>query len=88
METAISIPEPLFEAGEKLATRLGISRNELYLRALSEYVSANLEDSVTEALNRVYSGEDSTLDPSLARLQSASLPEDDWVLYDYGRRPI
>lgn len=78
MKTAISVPDPVFEAGEKLATRLGISRSELYVRALSQYVSTNLEESVTEALNRVYSEEDSTLDPSLARLQSASLPEDDW----------
>lgn len=78
MKTAISVPDSVFEAGEKLATRLGISRNELYVRALSEFVSANLDESVTEALNRVYSQEPSSLDPSLARLQGASLPEADW----------
>lgn len=78
MKTAISVPDPVFEAGEKLASRLGISRNELYVRALSEYVSAQMEESVTDALNRVYSSESSELDPTLARLQSASLPEDDW----------
>lgn len=78
MKTAISVPDPVFEAGEELASRLGISRNELYVRALSEFVSTRMEDSVTDALNRVYAKESSELDPSLARLQNASLPEDDW----------
>ncbi len=48
------------------------------LQEIREGLRANLEESVTEALNRVYSGGDSTLDPSLAQLQSAPLPGDDW----------
>jgi metal-responsive CopG/Arc/MetJ family transcriptional regulator len=33
-KTAISIPQDVFECGEKVAAELGISRSELYARAL------------------------------------------------------
>ncbi|MEM6753148.1 MAG: ChpI protein, partial [Cyanobacteria bacterium P01_C01_bin.38] len=33
MKTAISIPDPLFEAAEQFAKRLGLSRSELYAMA-------------------------------------------------------
>jgi len=78
MKTAVSIPDPVFEAAEGLARRLGISRSQLYTRALSELLEKRREDRVTEELDRIYAREPSTLDPSLARLQTASLPEDDW----------
>jgi metal-responsive CopG/Arc/MetJ family transcriptional regulator len=38
MNTAISIPDPIFETAERLAQTLRISRNELYTRALSTYI--------------------------------------------------
>lgn len=38
MNTAISIPDPIFETAERLAQTLRISRNELYTRALSAYI--------------------------------------------------
>lgn len=78
MKTAVSIPDPAFAAAEKLATRLGISRSQLYTRALSELLEERREDRITEALDRLYAQEPSSLDPALVRLQSVSLPEDDW----------
>jgi len=38
MKIAISIPDPIFQAAEGLAHRLGISRSELYAEALAEYM--------------------------------------------------
>jgi hypothetical protein len=35
-------------------------------------------EEITEALNRIYSREDSSLDPVLAALQTRALPRDDW----------
>ena len=69
MKTAISIPEPIFKSAEQLAQRLGMSRSELYARAVSEMVDKHLDDRVTERLNAVYGSEDSSLDTGLARLQ-------------------
>ena len=78
MKTAISIPDPLFDAAEDVAGRLGVSRSQLYATALAEYVVKHRYDEVTEALNRVYATHDSTLDPVLAAMQFMSLPKEDW----------
>jgi len=78
MKTAVSIPNPVFEAAEELAARLGVSRSELYSRAISDYLEKRLDRRVTECLDEVYSREPSELDPALARLQTASLPHDEW----------
>ncbi len=78
MKTAVSIPDPVFDAAEELAARLRVSRSELYARALREFLEDRLERTVTERLDEVYAGGESTLDPALARLQSASLDRDDW----------
>jgi metal-responsive CopG/Arc/MetJ family transcriptional regulator len=78
MKTAVSLPDPLFEAADQLARRLGISRSELYAAALVEYLRSHRDEGVTEALNRVYQDEDSSLDPVLEALQTASLSRDEW----------
>lgn len=78
MKTAVSLPDRLFDAAERVAKRLGISRSELYARAVRKFVEEHRGDRVTEILDRVYAEADSTLDPALARLQAASLPREDW----------
>ena len=78
MKTAISIPDPLFQAAEQAAQRLCISRSEFYGRAVAALL-ADLETcDVTAALNEVYQHEDSSLDRTLDRLQTASLPHEPW----------
>ena len=51
MKTAVSVPNEVFERGERLAKRLKMSRSELYSRALREYLARHAPDEVTEALN-------------------------------------
>jgi len=80
MKTAISIPDSLFSAADRLAKRLGISRSELFQRAMKEFLRENKSRGVTEALNQVYGEgrEKAELDPVLAKLQAASIPKEDW----------
>lgn len=80
MKTAISIPDELFSAAEQAAKRLGLSRSELYRKALRGFLAEHDERAVTEALNAIYSDdfEESQLDPELARLQAASLGREEW----------
>jgi predicted transcriptional regulator len=73
MKTAISIPDSLFQAAEDLAHRLGLARSELYARAIEHFVKRHRRSGVREALDRVYSGEPSELDPFLAAMQAASI---------------
>lgn len=79
MKTAVSIPDRIFQSAEKLAVRLGVSRSELYARALANLVDKHRED-ITSQLNQVYAsgGEGSTLDRNVAALQHRSLPRERW----------
>ena len=78
MKTAVSIPDPTFHAAESLARRLGMSRSQLFREALEAYISAHDGEKVREALDDVYSVEDSDPDSALAQLQLVSLPDEDW----------
>lgn len=53
MKTAISIPDDLFSAADRLARELGQSRSQLYSRAVREYVARHSADTVTEALDAI-----------------------------------
>ncbi|OFW26000.1 MAG: hypothetical protein A3H97_11230 [Acidobacteria bacterium RIFCSPLOWO2_02_FULL_65_29] len=73
MKVALSIPDELFESGETLSKRLGVSRSRLYATALAEFVAKNRGRKITERLNAVYASEDSRLPRALRRLQTRSL---------------
>jgi len=80
MKTAISIPDPVFEAAERLARRLGKSRSQLYTEALQAYLDQRRDQSVTERLNEIYDAEPelAELDPVLKEMQYRSLPKEEW----------
>jgi len=78
MKTAISIPDPIFQAAEGLARRLGMSRSQLYAKAVSEYMDTHRNQNVTEILNEIYRNESSSLDDELRSMQSQSLPKEEW----------
>ena len=78
MKTAISLPDQLFRSGDALAKRLGVSRSELYARALAEYLAKNRSDRITDRLNAVAAAEETRLDPALAAAQVRALPREAW----------
>ena len=79
MKTAISIRDEIFEAAERTAQEMGISRSELYARAVKEFVARHSDRRVTERLNAVYGTDESTsaLAGGLEALQFHSLPTED-----------
>lgn len=76
MKTAVSIPDPLFRAADRLAKSLGISRSELYARALETLVDLESDASITARLDEIYSVEESRLDPGLTRAQSRATAQE------------
>ncbi len=80
MKTAISLPDAMFQAVERLARRLGISRSQLFQQAMQQYLRDQRQMGVTEALDEVYAAEPaaSKVSPVLSRLQMASLPREEW----------
>jgi hypothetical protein len=75
MKTAISIPDPVFQSAEQLAARLGVSRSELYCRALRDLLARHDQATVTEQLDAVYGDPENNtgLDPELAAMQYRTL---------------
>lgn len=70
----------MFQAVERLARRLGISRSQLFQQAVQQYLRDRRQMGVTEALDEVYAAEPaaSQVSPMLSRLQMASLAREEW----------
>ncbi|HEY2115505.1 MAG TPA: hypothetical protein VGJ51_10460 [Candidatus Angelobacter sp.] len=78
MKTAISLPEDLFRLAEAAARKLKMSRSQLYATALAEYLERRKASNITDRLNRIYSRENSELDPALQSAQLRSPEREDW----------
>jgi metal-responsive CopG/Arc/MetJ family transcriptional regulator len=80
MKTAISLPDRIFHSAEQLAARLGVSRSELYSKALAALIEKHRDDLITARLNEIYgAGEgESALDREVASLQRRSLQREKW----------
>jgi metal-responsive CopG/Arc/MetJ family transcriptional regulator len=70
MKVAVSIPDSVFTAAEKVSRRMKVPRSQLYARALQAYVKEHSQEEITERLNAVYGKDSSKLD---ARAEAASL---------------
>jgi predicted transcriptional regulator len=78
MKTAISVPDPVFEAADDLAKQLGMSRSQLYTTAVSQFLEAHQDEAITQALNEVYAEAEAVVDLVLMQMQLAALPEEEW----------
>jgi metal-responsive CopG/Arc/MetJ family transcriptional regulator len=78
MKTAISIPDEIYHSADQFAKRLGISRSELYSKAVLNYINANKNEVVTKALDQIYAKEKSEIDPVINVMQLRSLPKETW----------
>ena len=77
MKTAISIPDELFGVAERAASRLGLTRSELFRKALVAFLERNDDKLVTQTLNEIYT-EDSELSTTIREMQALSVPREEW----------
>ncbi|MGH9039115.1 MAG: ChpI protein [Acidimicrobiia bacterium] len=75
MKTAVSIPDALFDAADRAARRLGLSRSELYARALERFLGDEPDEAITAALDQVYADEQSAVEDVLAAAQRRAIAE-------------
>nr|MEE4267072.1 hypothetical protein [Candidatus Krumholzibacteria bacterium] len=80
MKTAISLPNHLHQAADQLAEQLGISRSELYQRALARYIAEYRDEGTTVALNAIYrdEGQSGLLETAWELAQTETLGNDEW----------
>lgn len=78
MKVAVSVPDRIFAAAERLARVRGIARSQLFSQALAEFVSRHAPEAVTAKLNGVYATAESRLDAPLLRAQLGRLDREAW----------
>lgn len=78
MKTAISIADPLFAEAEQFARENGLSRSELYARAIRYYLEAHRRHNVTTALDAVYGEDPNPIEPGILCAQSAAIQKENW----------
>lgn len=78
MKTAISIPDALFAEAEQFARQKGLSRSELYARAVELYLNTHRCEGVTEALNKLFADEPEPLDPAIMAAQMQAIGREEW----------
>ena len=75
MKTAILLPDTLFADAEKTAKKLGIAPNQLFEKALEEFISRHKKESITEKYNVIYSKINSDEDLAIKNLTIKNLRE-------------
>ena len=94
MKIEVSIPDPIFAAVEQLADKLGVSLNEVYTRAVTDWLARNQNreqkqapecewehlsgEEITARLNEYYEHNPSQLDPVIQQLQALAIGTEEW----------
>lgn len=82
MKTAISIPDQVFAQAEQIARRNGISRSELFTKAVLHYIEhqAAAEDEKIARINALVDelGEGAFVCSDASRAQLHSLQDEGW----------
>jgi len=64
------------KAAERITKRLGMSRSQLYARAVEAFVKSYRGGEIREALEAVYGSEPAAVDPVIDSLQAEALREE------------
>ena len=78
MKVAVSIPDSIFDAAERLAERRNVPRSQVFAEALEQYLKEHGGESIRQALDAIYSTEDSRLDSAVAEAQAKVLDDEAW----------
>ena len=78
MKVAVSVPDRIFEAAERLAKQRCVPRSQIFAEALSAYVESHSAEAITSKLNEIYGQEESAVDSGLAQAQFNSLSHEAW----------
>lgn len=78
MKVAVSVPDNIFEAAERLAKQRRVPRSQIFSEALAAYIESHGSEAVTSKLNEVYGKQSVLVDPGLAQAQLDSISNEAW----------
>jgi metal-responsive CopG/Arc/MetJ family transcriptional regulator len=78
MKVAISLPDEIYREADSVAKSLGVSRSELYARAVADFLDSRRPAKISAQLNEVYKTKRASVDPALARMQRRTIEKEKW----------
>jgi len=78
MKTAISIPDPVFQAADNYAKRMHKSRSQLFSEAMVEYLERHSPDEITRMLNETLEAVDDFDDLFIRKASHSLLGRSEW----------
>ncbi len=78
MKTAISLPDELFDEGERFAQERGMTRSELYATALRDFLRLRRRDGLVERINSLCDQVDTSLPWDLQRVGRRGILRQEW----------
>lgn len=78
MKVAVSVPDQIFEAAERLAKQRRVPRSQIFAEALAAYVESRSAETITSELNEVYGREESAVEDGFAQAQLESISHEAW----------
>lgn len=78
MKTAISISDEVFSRADHAAKRLGLSRSELYGRALVEYLDRHAPDELTARIDEAIRAAGQPADPLVIARSRRVIEDTEW----------
>jgi len=78
MKVAVSVPDRIFEAAERLAKQRSVPRSQIFAEALAAYLESRGSEAITSKLNEIYGREASAVDKGLTQVQLDSINHETW----------
>lgn len=78
MKVAVSVPDNIFEAAERMAKQRSVPRSQIFSEALAAYIESRGSEAVTSQLNEVYGKQQVSIDSGLAQAQLDSISHEAW----------
>ena len=78
MKVAVSVPDSIFEAAERLAKQRSVPRSQIFAEALAAYVESRSSEAITAELNEIYGREESAIDNGFTQAQLDSISHEAW----------
>ena len=73
MKVAISVPDRVHRAADRVARRMRVPRSRIYVKAMEAFLAATSEEDITRRLDEVYAAEAGPADRFLLESARATL---------------
>ncbi len=78
MKVAVSVPDPVFHAAERVSRRMRLSRSRFYAEAVEAFVKKHSQKEITAQLDKVYASSSAKVAPGIEAASLEVLRREGW----------